>query len=79
MQDSYELPLPLAGRREPVIVSRVKGDGELTSHLKDLGFVEGSPVQVVSVSGADMIVRVKGTRLGLDASVAHHVLVRADR
>ena len=43
-------------------------------HLRELGFVEGAQIRVVSASAANLIVLVKGARLGLDANVARHVM-----
>ena len=68
------MPLSMVKAGETVKVSRVKGDEAMKHHLKDLGFVEGNEVHVVSSSGANIIVTVLGARFGLDSKVAQHVM-----
>ena len=43
-------------------------------HLKDLGFVEGNEIHVVSSSGANIIVTVLGARFGIDSKVAMNIM-----
>ena len=69
------MPLSMAHAGDTVTVSRVKGNEEMKRHLQELGFVEGSEVHVVSNSGANSIVMVKGARFGLDARVGKNVMV----
>ena len=57
-----------------VRVSRVKGNEDMKHHLKDLGFVEGNEIHVVSSSGANIIVTVLGARFGIDSKVAMHIM-----
>lgn len=68
--------MPLSMRRagEDVTVTRVRGDEAMKHHLANIGFVEGSEVHVVSCSGSNIIVLVKGARFGLDAKVAQRVM-----
>lgn len=42
--------------------------------VKDLGFVEGNEIHVVSSSGANIIVTVLGARFGIDSKVAMHIM-----
>ena len=64
------MPLSMVKAGETVRVSRVKGNED----LKDLGFVEGSEIHVVSSSGANIIVTVLGARFGIDSKVAMHIM-----
>ncbi len=68
------MPLSLVKSGEDVTVQRVRGAAELKRHLANLGFVEGSEVHVVSASKSNVIVMVKGARLGLDAKVASRIM-----
>ncbi|WP_156789823.1 FeoA family protein [Coriobacterium glomerans] len=68
------MPLSLVRSGETVAVSSVRGDEGIRRHLKSLGFVSGSQVHVVTAGGSNIIVNVKGTRLGLDSRVAQHVM-----
>ena len=47
---------------------------DMKHHLKDLGFVEGNEIHVVSSSGANIIVTVLGARFGIDSKVAMHIM-----
>lgn len=68
------MPLCFARSGDDVTVARVRGNDAIKRHLENLGFVEGSRVHVVSASGSNIIVMVKGARFGLDAKVAAHVM-----
>lgn len=70
-----QLPLAMAGEDEVVTVTSVRGDAELKQHLAELGFVEGSEVKIISRANGDVIVSVKGARLGLNRAMASHVMV----
>lgn len=68
------MPLSMRKAGETVTVKRVRGDESMKHHLSNIGFVDGSEVHVVSVSGSNIIVTVKGARFGLDAKVAQRVM-----
>lgn len=68
------MPLSLVHSGETVTVTKVSGNEDMKRHLQELGFVEGSEVHVVTASGSNLIVTVKGARFGLDVKVAKHVM-----
>lgn len=68
------MPLSMVKEGETVRVSRVKGNEDIKHRLKDLGFVEGREIHVVSSSGANIIVTVLGARFGIDSKVAMHIM-----
>lgn len=68
------MPLSMVRAGDTVTVSRVRGNKEMRRHLKEIGFVDGADVHVVTSSGANIIVMIKGARFGLDAKVAQHVM-----
>lgn len=68
------LPLSLVRAGETVTVRRVRGNEDMRRHLQEIGFVDGAEVHVVSSSGANIIVLVKGSRFGLDAKVAQNIM-----
>lgn len=68
------LPLSLVRAGETVTVRRVRGNEDMRRHLQEIGFVDGAQVHVVSSSSANIIVLVKGSRFGLDAKVAQHIM-----
>lgn len=69
------MPLSMMRAGETSRVERVKGASDVKRHLENLGFVEGSQVHVVTSSGSNIIVMVKGARFGLDSRVARNVMV----
>lgn len=75
MQDTSQvLPLSLVREGETVTVCRIRGNEDMKRHMQEIGFVDGSEVHVVSSSGSNIIVLVKGARFGIDAKVAQHIL-----
>ena len=70
----FSMPLSMC-KAETVHVVRVKGAESMKRHLGNLGFVEGAEVRVVNQTAGDIILTVKGARLGLDAKSAMRVMV----
>jgi len=68
-------PLAMANADDTVTVVKVKGDGARRQHLAELGFVEGAEVTVVSKAGSDLIVNVKGAKLGINREISMKVYV----
>lgn len=68
------MPLSLVHAGETVQVTKVSGNEDMKRHIQELGFVEGAEVHVVSASGSNLIVTVKGARFGLDVKVARHIM-----
>ena len=75
------MPLSMVKAGETVRVSRVKGNEDMKHHLKDLGFVEGNEIHVVSSSGANIIVTVLGARCHAhhDRRLVDGISVRTER
>ena len=67
------LPLAMLGEGETALIVTVKGASDL--HLSTLGFVEGAEVKVISRVNGDVIVSVKGARLGLNRQMSSHIMV----
>ena len=69
-----QLPLAMVGEGDEATVLRVRGSQEFCQHMAELGFVAGARVGVVSRAGGDVVVRVKGSTLGIDRSTAMRVV-----
>ena len=69
------MPLNLAQIGEENIVRKVGGSPEVKKHLEDLGFTVGGRVTVISTLGQNVIVRVKESRLAIDAEMARRIMV----
>ncbi len=69
------MPLLLAPIGKEQIIRRVGGPPDLRSHLEDMGFVAGSRVTVLSVTGGNLIVILKDTRIAISREMAGRILV----
>ncbi len=69
------MPLTLAGVGDPVTMRKITGKDEVRAHLAELGFVENAVVTVVSALAGNLILRVKDSRVALDAALAGRILI----
>ena len=69
------MPLSLAQTGQEYTIKRVGGKPEVKQHLKDLGFVEGANVSVVSVLDGSLIIEVKNVRIALNRDMAMKISV----
>ena len=68
------MPLSMVKEGEPNIIKKVGGKEETRKFLENLGFVTGGTVTVISQTGGNMIVNVKGTRVAISKSMASRIL-----
>ena len=68
------MPLSMAKPGETVTVRHVTGKDEVRQHLKELGFVAGTEVTVISGLSGSLIVQVKDSRVALDRSMANRIM-----
>lgn len=69
------MPLGMAGIGDINTIKRITGRDDVRKHLKELGFVVGEEVRVVSQWGGNLILSVKDSRIALDQSMAMRVIV----
>ncbi|MBQ6381893.1 MAG: ferrous iron transport protein A [Clostridia bacterium] len=69
------LPLSCAQAGEEHTVKKVGGKPEVKQHLKDLGFVEGTNIRVVSVLAGSQIIEVKNVRIALNRDLAAKIMI----
>ncbi|MBU5435465.1 FeoA family protein [Pseudoflavonifractor sp. MSJ-37] len=69
------MPLTMAQAGVETTVKKINGKDEVRRHLESLGFIEGSPVTVISQIGGNLIVHVKDTRVALDVSMANRIMI----
>ena len=60
---------------EPNIIRKIGGKEETKRFLENLGFVTGGTVTVVSVTGGNMIVNVKDSRVAIGKDMANKIMV----
>ena len=69
------MTLAFANMGEEMVIRKIGGNPELKKHLKNLGFVAGSRLTVVSTLGSNMIVNVKGSRVAISGEMARKILI----
>ncbi len=69
------MPITLLEIGEEFTIARVTGDEKVIRHLSSLGLVVGQPVEVVSKTKGNLILKVKDSRIGLDSAMAKRIFI----
>lgn len=69
------MPLTMAGKGEPSVIRKIGGREETRKFLENLGFVAGGMVTVVSKTGGNMIVNIKGSRVAIGKDMANKIMI----
>ena len=69
------MPLTLATPGEVSTIQRVGGNPEVRDHLKNVGFVVGGDVTVISINSGNVIVKVKEARIAISQEMAGKIMV----
>ena len=69
------MPLTMAKTGETVTIRKISGKDEVRQHLAELGFVVDSDVTVVSEIAGNLILQVKDSRIALDKTMAHRIMI----
>jgi ferrous iron transport protein A len=69
------MPLTFAAVGEENIIKRIGGLPEVQAHLKNLGFVVGGAVTVITTVGGNLIVNVKESRVAIDKAMAQKIMI----
>ena len=72
------MPLNLTEFNRFYIISKICGQEKLRHYLEALGFVPGSEVTILSELHGYYIVMVKGSKIGLDKTLAKKIIVYAN-
>lgn len=68
---------PIGEEFEIVRIRQKNSEREMEDrHLTNLGFVEGAKITVISETEGNLIIRVKGTRIGIGKDIAKKIIVR---
>ena len=70
------MPLLMAKLGEVYTITRVSGTAEMRLHLNNLGFVVDGQISVVSELDGNLIVNVKGSRIGISREMAAKIMIR---
>jgi ferrous iron transport protein A len=69
------MPLTMAETGRELEIQRIGGKEETRRFLESLGFVMGGFVNVVSMTGGDLIVKVKDSRVAISREMANRIMV----
>lgn len=69
------MPLYMAHIGEEYLVKKIGGLEETKHHLKNLGFVAGAEVSVVSVMNGNLIVQIKDARVAISRELAGKIII----
>ncbi|RRC92431.1 ferrous iron transport protein A [Erysipelotrichaceae bacterium OH741_COT-311] len=69
------MPLTFANFNSELLVKKVIGKEKQQRLLESLGFVAGEKVVVLSESGGNLIVLIKGSRIAIDKTLASRIIV----
>ncbi len=69
------MPLTFANENEEKKILKLGGKPEVKQHLADMGFNIGSNIQIITKSGENVIVKIKGTRIALSRELANKIMV----
>lgn len=69
------MPLTFGGIGESLIIKKIGGNEEVKRHLKNLGFVEGSKISIISKMGDNIIVSVKESRIAISSNMANRISI----
>lgn len=72
------MPLNLTEFNRFYIISKICGQAKHRHYLEALGFVPGSEVTILSELHGYYIVMVKGSKIGLDKTLAKKIIVYAN-
>lgn len=75
MKGESGMPISMGSAGASYTIKRVSGSSEVRSHLKSMGFNEGTEVKLVTQLAGDVIVHVKESRVAINKDQARHILV----
>ena len=56
-------------------IKKINGKDDTKQFLKNLGFVEGSEITIISQMQGNVIVKIKDTRIAISKSMASRIMV----
>ena len=69
------MPLSLGEVGKKYLIKKITGNDTVRAHLRNMGIVENSYIQIVQSIAGNMILEVKGSRIALDASLVRRIIV----
>ena len=69
------MPLTMAQPGESSLIKKVGGRPETRKFLESMGFVAGGRVSVITMTGGNVIVEIKGARVAVDSGMAAKIMI----
>lgn len=69
------MPLNLADKNKTYTIQRIVGREGVVRRLKSLGFVPGAEIRVLSEIDGNLVVLIKGTKIGLAMEYAKRIII----
>jgi len=69
------MPLFMATCGEEYLIKKIGGMENTQHHLKNLGFVAGTEVSVVSIMNGNLIVQIKDARVAISRELAAKIMI----
>ncbi|MBQ1826852.1 MAG: ferrous iron transport protein A [Erysipelotrichaceae bacterium] len=69
------MPLNLASTGEIYSVKRIGGKPEVRQHLEEMGFTEGTEINVISSVNGCVIVKVRESRVAINQQMASKIMI----
>ena len=69
------MPLAFADIGVAYTIQRVSGKPETRQHLENLGFIAGSPVEIISMVNGNLIVKIKECRVAISQELAQKIMI----
>ena len=69
------MPITFAEAGEEHIIQRITGRPEVKKHLEDMGFVAGSPVEIINTVGGNVIIKIKESRVAISQEMAQKIMI----
>ena len=69
------MPLMMARMGEVQSIKKITGKDDAKQFLKNLGFVEGSEITIISQIQGNVIVKIKDSRIAISKSMANRIMV----
>ena len=70
------MPLTMAEIGSDLIIQRIGGTPDIRQHLKDLGFVPGDTVTILTTMAGNIIVKIKEARIAISEEMAQKIFVQ---
>ena len=69
------MPLFMAQTGKEYLIKKISGNEKITHHLKDLGFVEGCSLSIVTIMNGNLIIQIKDSRIALSRELAEKIII----